>query len=624
MLEKRGQVAIFIIVAILIVGGVILLVAFRDKIFSASIPGELQPVYRSYQECITEEVERGLALLASQGGRIDTPLPVIGNDYSPFGESLDFYGTSIPYWYRLNENGFIEENVPTKGDMERELAVFVSDNINECDLSDFYEQGFYIDLADEVDAEATISDGKVDVRVDAPLSVSREDISARQNIFEISVQSRINELYDAAKEIYRHEAENNFVEEYGVDALRLYAPVDGVDIQCAPRIWKTAEVIEGLKDSLESNLGAVKFEGGDFDLKSEDNKYFVVDAGTNFPARLIYSKAWPSVFEVSGDRVNKDVMIADPIGNQQGLGVMGFCYVPYHFVYNLRFPVVVQVGDGLDSFQFPITALIENNVPKKAELLAIDYSESEFRLCDFKEGDASIYTYDENLNPIEADIRYECLDQICDLGRTEISGQDAVLNTKIPLCVNGKVIASSEGFSDGEKLFSSNSESFADIILEREYDVKVDVFLGGDSLKQGEQAVVHFENEQGSASAVIPGNDVVSLKEGNYKISVYVYGNSSVTIPASSKRQCSQVAKGGIAGFFGSTKEQCFNIEVPSSKIDYALRGGGSGESYILASELSSGKVRLEVEELPLPNSLEQLQYNYESFNDLEVGISFI
>ncbi len=109
-----------------------------------------------------------------------------------------------------------------------------------------------------------------------------------------------------------------------------------------------------------------------------------------------------------------------------------------------------------------------------------------------------------------------------------------------------------------------------------------------------------------------------------YKIEAFVYGSSNVVIPSSRNTECFTVSKGGVAGLFGSTREECVNVEIPETKIDYALAGGGKLEDYyILASELDSGKIIIDVSELPKPTTLEQLQYNYEVFSTLGLEVSF-
>ena len=243
-------------------------------------------------------------------------------------------------------------------------------------------------------------------------------------------------------------------------------------------------------------------------------------------------------------------------------------------------------------------------------------------VCGFKEGSATIYTYDTHLNPVEAEISYECFESSCYLGKTEMSGTGGILETEIPLCVNGYLTANAKGYALEKILFSSNSESVGEIILEKEYEIDVNVKVAGHSINEG-TAVVHFTGEDGSVSAVLPDSPKVNLKEGLYDVSVYVYGESGITIPSSQKTECYEVSRGGIEGFFGSTKEECVDIEIPAVNIDYALIGGGKTNTYLLESELELGNLEIDVSELPKPDSLEQLQYNYDVFNSLGVDLNF-
>jgi hypothetical protein len=96
-----------------------------------------------------------------------------------------------------------------------------------------------------------------------------------------------------------------------------------------------------------------------------------------------------------------------------------------------------------------------------------------------------------------------------------------------------------------------------------------------------------------------------------------------VNIPESTKTECKEVPKGGVLSLFGATEERCFDITLPGTKIDNALVGGGKTETYILPSDLEKGKVQISADTLPTPTSLEQLQYNFESFDNLNLDISF-
>jgi len=618
-MHKRGQLAIFVIVAIVIVAAVVLFFVFRDRIGIGEISAEFLPVYNYYSECIQQEVEIGSGLMSFQGGRIAIGDYEPASNYAPFSSHLDFFGSSVEYWYYISGNGLIRENSVSINEMERELEEFLNARLSECNFDDFYQQGFYIQQNGEIVSDVTINENSISVEVISDMNVLRGESSARKTIHNVKIDSKLGGLYNEAKKIYDKELTESFLGEYAVDVLRLYAPVDGVEVSCAPQIWKTGEVANEIKQGLSSNFGFIKFEGDYYSLNEEDSDYFVVDEKIDEPVRFMYMTDWPSKIEIYGDKVDDTFMIAEPIGNQEGLDVLGFCYVPYHFVYDVAIPVMVQVGDGIDIFQFPIVVVIDNNLKKHANLVSVDYGNSEFDLCEYSIGEAEIYTFDTKLNPVEADISFECLDQRCSLGRTEIQGIDSVLKTDIPQCLNGNLVARAEGFADKGVIFSSNNENVANIILEREYEIGVNVKVDG---ANADNAIVYFIGE-GTETAVLPEKSSVKLKEGNYKIDVYVYGDTGIVIPASEKTQCVEVSRGGVLGLFGVMKEECFDIEYPETKIENALRGGGKTETYILENELESGLLTLEVQALPSPDSLEQLQLNYELFNNLDVGVVF-
>ena len=615
-LYNKGQVTMFVIVALVVVAVVGLFFAFKGNLFGDNIPASLAPVYSRYSECISQEVSNGVKLMQSQGGRIDIGELSYASDFNPFSTHLNFLGFKIPYWYGLSGNNLVLENIPSKTEMENELESFLSERVNDCDFSDFYAQGFVIEKS-EVESSVNIEDNVISVSVNAPLTVSLEDDTARKVVHDVSIDSKLGILHSSAISIYNAERETLFLENYALDVLQSYAPVDGVEIQCAPKIWKTNEVVTELRQGLSTNLGTIGFSGD-----SSKDKYFSQDLGINEQVNIMYlPEAFPSKVEVTP--ASQTLMIAEPVGTQEGMGIMGFCYVPYHFVYDLRFPVLIQIGDGIDNFQFPVVVSIDNNLVSNSDTGAFIEETQDIDICSFAENEVTVNTYDSYLNPVSANISYKCFDSVCSLGETSLSPSGAIFEGRIPACVNGELIANAEGYAESKITFSSNSESFAEIILEKEYPLEVEIRLGGQVVRNA-TVVVHFVSDEGSTSAIIPESSSVELKEGLYKIEAFVYGVSNVVIPSSRKTECFTVSRGGIAGFFGNTKEECVNVEIPETKIDYALAGGGKLEDYyILASELDDGKIVIDVSELPRPTTLEQLQYNYEVFNTLGLEVSF-
>ncbi len=276
----------------------------------------------------------------------------------------------------------------------------------------------------------------------------------------------------------------------------------------------------------------------------------------------------------------------------------------------MSFPVLIQIYNNEEIFQFPVVVVIDKNTAKQAELSELSAeSTNEFDLCEFKTQDIAINLYDINLNKADANISYQCFDQKCRLGES-IDGRFV---GKAPSCLNGYLIVRGEGFAEKREAFSSNKEAFVDIVLDREHDVNINLEVGG-KLLQG-TAIVSFTNDAGKGvSASLPDVKNLKLSEGHYNVKVYVYGDSSIKIPAGKKTQCQEVPRSGLFGLFGATREECFDIVIPETKIDSALRGGGKGEIYLLENQLADGELTIKVDEFKAPASLEELQYNYAIF----------
>ncbi len=615
---RRGQMTIFIIIAIVIVAGIIVYFLARGELGAFGVSSELQPVFDYYEECLRQETRSAIELAESQGGFVEVLDYAPGSEYAPFSSQLNFLGFPIPYWYYVSGNGLIKEQIPLMSDIEGGISEYVGERLNECDFDNFYAQGFSIDIERPNNLIINVEDENVNVIVDSNLVVSKGEESARKNVHEVNVESKLGKFYNIARKIYEKEKERAVFDNYGADVLRLYAPVDGVEISCSGKIWKTGDVINELKSGLEANIDKIKFKGDYYNLNDKKDEYYIVDLGENIDenVNLIYLRNMPTKIEIFGEGVDENLMIASPIGIQEGLGVLGFCYAPYHFVYDLSFPVLVQIYNNEEIFQFPIVAVIDNNVVREAIFSELGEEPESFDLCEFSAQDVEINLYDNNLNRVDGILDYQCFDQKCRLGETE----EGRFVGKAPSCLNGYLLVSGEGFVEKKELFSSNKERDIDIILDREYEVEIELEIGGRAVND-ERAILSFVREEESASTALPDVSKIKLSEGSYDVKVYVYGSSGITIPASKRTQCQEVPRAGILGFFGSTKEECFDIVIPETKIEYALRGGGSGNVYITESQLADGKIKVSVDALPAPRSLEELQYNYASFESLGVDV---
>ncbi len=618
--SKRGAaLSIFIILAILIVVALVLIVMFRDNLSVSLYPREVQPAYDYFLSCVEEETKAAVSVMGTQGGYIDMPEFEPGSDYMPFSSQLDFLG-GVPYWYYVSGNGIAKEQLPSKQKMQEQLRLYLRERIDECSFEDFEEQGFQIEKGD-IDVRTEIKEREIIVNIEMPLTVSYGDVSGTKNTHKVEVDSKLGKFYDLAVKIHEKEQETEFLENYGVDVLRLYAPVDGSEIGCSPKLWFKEDIRGDLMDALEANVPAMKIKGDYYNTQSEDNNYFIQDLGERVEEQVnfMYIRDWPTKMDVWPSE--DGTLRADPVGLEEGMGILGFCYVPYHFVYDLGYPVLVQIYDGEEIFQFATAVVIDKNVPRQAPNIE-GLPEVVPELCEHKLTEMAVYTYDIHLDPVEADIQYKCFDTTCYIGETEAEGSDAMISGKFPQCVNGYVLASAPGYKTAKYIQSSVQGGEIIVILDKKYNLELGVEKSGSSL-DNEYAIVTFSGDD-TITAVYPDQKNIELTTGEYEVKVYVYTNSTINLEGSVREECVDVPKSGFLSIFGATEEKCFTMEIPDQIVSYAVSGGGTQKYYITESELETGKLVIDVANFGKPSKVEELQENYNKIQTENLEINFI
>ncbi len=608
-MEKRSnkaQVTIFVIIAILIVAGVSLyLFVFREPVDS-QFRIEVQPIENTFLNCLEDELYLGIDLLESQGGSIDQPEFEPGSEYMPFSSHLDFAGTAIPYWYYVSGNNIPKEQVPSLDLMENELENFIEERAGECYMEEYYGQGYSIDMK-EPEADVSIRDNQVELNLEMDMVVGFGNNSVVIEEHNKIVNSNLGSLYGSAKEIYDHEQETFFLEERGIDILGLYAPVNGVEVTCSPMTWNADEVFNNLSEAIEVNTLALKNQG-------DKDDYFLTElpVSEDHKVEFINSRNWPKTFEVAPS--DENFMIANPIGNQPGMGILGFCYVNYHFVYDIKYPVLVQVSDPdtEEVFRFPIAVIIEGNRPREP-LEGEAIASQSIGICENKNNEMSVSVLDMEGNPVEAKISYECFGERCDIGT--VVGN---ITANFPQCVNGFIVVQAEGYEDKRVMYSSVDGGSASIYLEKEYEIPVELQV--DNSIYNKEAVISFITEEGAETIIYPEQKKIKLSEGFYEVDISIYENVSIELEEATTERCVEQS----IGFFGLTRTKCYDVELPENIVTRALAGGGKQEYYILDSQLDdSEKIKLKVDKFPEVNNLEQLQENYLLFEGSGVDLEF-
>lgn len=603
--SKRAQLTLFVILGIILVAGIVAFFVIKGT-GTTSLSKNLEPAYNAYLSCVQERAKEGLNLMGQHAGYIYVDeLPFdSGSPYAPSSSQLDFYGAPVPYWLYVSGNNFLKENKPTLSSMESDLSRFVQEGLADCDLSYFNSQGVYLDISNG-SVDVSIEDKKVKLTLNNPVYISFDNESALVSNHEIIINSQMGSFYKTASEIFDSEKNSSFLEDYALDTLRLNAPVTGVEISCSPKIFDEAQIKSNLSSYLENNFAYLKVKGDYYTLHDVANKYFITDLKSSVSENVnfIYSSSWPTKIEMYGDR------FVEPVGNQVGMGMLGMCFVPYHFVYDISFPVLVQIYSNDEFFQFPVVVIVKNNQAREA-LLVDNETSLESPICQTRNQEVSVSTYDLNLNPISANLRFSCLSESCEAGNTQEKLGQATSVIELPQCVNGILTAYAEGYAPSNVIVSTNTQTSADILLKKIHSVEV-------NLPSVTKATIVFSSKDYSSVINYPESNLVNLVEGQYNISAYVYTNSSIVFPEIKDRKCFEVASSSFAGLLGSTNEQCFDVNIPSQEVETALIGGGRGEDYFIESDLENKKqLNIDIPLFKTPTNLQELQDNYLIWED--------
>ena len=193
MLSKRGQVTLFVILAIVIVAGIIVFFSFRNNFqIKPSIPTTIQPIHSFVQDCLEETSENSLIRIGNRGGYF-----LIFDEPSIEGR--------IPYYLQGTQ-----KTIPTQEEIEQNLAGFVYEELSFCILN-------FKDFRDEFEIEhdlenvnSQILDNQVRFALDYPVTISKigSETTYQLKDFEINIPIRLNRIYQVSEEIVQEQAQH--------------------------------------------------------------------------------------------------------------------------------------------------------------------------------------------------------------------------------------------------------------------------------------------------------------------------------------------------------------------------------------------------------------------------------
>lgn len=522
-MRKKGQITLFVIIGLVALLLLFLVINFKEQFFRVD---ESQAVdmtpdgFRNFVEnCLTQDAQKASRLLGDKGGFVQTP-DYVSQDSRRYLE-LGKGGPKLPLWYYEGRY-----KGPTMGSMETEISSYVQENLGQC-LDNFtaFRNKFFVNAKGNPRVQTSINENDIAVSLDyeVELTSRRGNETTEYENFVSVLPIRLKRVYELARDILESENEEFFLEEETFDLISMNpeTPVTGMDFSCSALSWRTNDVRQEIKDMLFYNLPRIRFQDTDYPaFMAQDKDYEKLrgyDAGDVTYNDVQLPDDGPAdayeyfnlFFDVSDEdyddlRANVDYIPASNLelkitpsgnglleskyseGSSEFLNFM--CFQFYHFVYDLRYLVRVNIYDPMSlngrgyAFSFAMPVIIRNNRPDRRETSYVDFSEPRVYNdpCETSTGEPLSVTAEgifegyNNVDLKDVNISYDCIKHGCYLGQTEAVDGEYKLVTELPeLCVGGFITAEREGYLTTKKQYDG-SEDFT-IRLKKTSPFKVSV-----------------------------------------------------------------------------------------------------------------------------------------------------
>ena len=190
MKNLRGQLTIFIIIAILIVAVVALFFSLRGNLKLPGKPAspETAEIQNFVQECLDDSLEEVVFKVGENGGyyfppKVSTPV------------------LEVPYYIKNNKN-----LMPSKEDIEREISRGIERELFFC-IEDFtfFENEYEITKGKITPPEVVIEPERVLIEMNYPLTIQKGDSKSKIEDFNSEVPVRLGIVYDAVARFVEEE-----------------------------------------------------------------------------------------------------------------------------------------------------------------------------------------------------------------------------------------------------------------------------------------------------------------------------------------------------------------------------------------------------------------------------------
>ncbi|MFT4310459.1 MAG: hypothetical protein ACMXYC_02405 [Candidatus Woesearchaeota archaeon] len=478
---RQGQVTLFIVLGVLLLGGLITYTVVRmsmDTVVDdmelrvlSTIPSDLEPIRMYMQQCLDNVATDAAHLLGAQGGHIYTdrffvnPLDVTDGDGVLINDQI------VPYWYHMISDNTCENNcifnsyypeltgvMPTT--IEQQMQRYIAEHIVECGVEDAF--AFDIVAVDEPEVQVFFSRFKTLVYMVYPLEVTYNNEVVIVQDYQVLLDFPLRELYEYAILIASAQTEFMFLENHMLQVIALSTAIDrealppfyGTTFERYSSIyWLRSEVVRQIQDLLSSYIQALQIPGTRNYNPVRATSGGRADAALNsiylnmeVPLDQVYDPGryetyfsymgWPFYFDINhrGELIRPDSFSLDIIPF--------FGMQMYNNLYDVSFPAVVRIVDPQAfngrgySFQFALEGNIRLNerFGPNSTIISSTYDQQIPLFCEHATSAPVSFKVVDEFSGEDIDdalISYGCGRLSCQMG---VAGE---VNQSFPICGGG-------------------------------------------------------------------------------------------------------------------------------------------------------------------------------------------
>jgi len=208
-MKKKGQITIFIIVAIVIIVFIALFFIFQNKIIKPNNFGSSEKINPEnfLKICIENKVEETIQTLSYQGGYIKNSL----NTGFQF-ENEPYWNISYLCYTSANSLPCVIQQPSIINYMEKEITEEIKGDLESCfdDLILNYKEENYDVINNYNNFNSDLIEDKLIINLDAELTLTKSGESIRKKDFKIEFPTKLYNLGEITQKIIEKEAKFNY------------------------------------------------------------------------------------------------------------------------------------------------------------------------------------------------------------------------------------------------------------------------------------------------------------------------------------------------------------------------------------------------------------------------------